>query len=279
MANCAMTRKILLTGASGLLGSHLVRLLNGNVELHVWTGDLSQGVGAASLPDRLDAVIHLAQSRRFRDFPEAAGEVARVNALAVVDLAAHALHAGATHLIYASTGSVYATRPEALTEDAPIADAASMSFYAATKYAGERLLAPFATRLNVIILRPFFIYGPGQDRSMLIPRLIRAVKSGDLIRLAGPDGIRLNPIHAEDAAAAVRSALALEGTHTINVAGPDVFSLRELAGEIGRCVGRMPKFELDNSEAPANLIGDTSRMTQLLINPAIRLSNRLNEIV
>ena len=36
-----------------------------------------------------------------------------------------------------------------------------MSFYAATKCAAERLLAPFASRLNLIILRPFFYLRSG----------------------------------------------------------------------------------------------------------------------
>ncbi|HEX5257884.1 MAG TPA: NAD(P)-dependent oxidoreductase [Sphingomicrobium sp.] len=272
-------RRILITGATGLLGSHLVRLLEGEAELHAWRGDLSRGLESASLPNRLDAVVHLAQSRRFREFPEAAGEVVRVNTLAAFELAQHALSAGATHFIYASSGGVYAPRAEPLAEDAPIADAASMTFYAATKLAAERLLAPFATRLNLVILRPFFIYGPGQDRSMLIPKLINAVNFGDLVRLAGAEGLRLNPVHAKDAAAAARAALELDGSYTINVAGPEVLTLREIVEEIARHLGREPQFDVDHDERPADLVGDTRRMVQLLHAPCERIRDRIGELV
>lgn len=271
--------RILITGASGLLGSQLVPLLRTETEVDVYRGDLAVGVDAGLLPPRLDAVVHLAQSRRFRDFPDAAAEVARVNTLAAVELAEHAVRAGATHFVYASTGGVYATGPEPLAETAPLADAATMGFYAATKLAAERLLAPFASQLNVVILRPFFIYGRGQDRSMLIPRLVDSVKSGAAIGLAGSDGISINPVHVSDAAAAARAALRLDGSHTINVAGPETLTLREIAEEIGRQAGRAATFEKTQGAVPADLVGDTALMARLLVRPGARFVDRLAELV
>lgn len=272
-------RRVFITGTTGLLGSHLVPLLEGEAEVYAWHGDLTRDLDASSFPSRLDAVVHLAQSRRFREFPEAAGEVVRVNALAAVELAEHALRSGATHFVYASTGGVYAPGPEPLTEEAPVADSASMSFYAATKFAAERLLAPFASRLNLIILRPFFIYGPGQDRSMLVPRLIDTVKSGSPVHMTTDEGPRLNPVHAIDAAAAVLAALGLEGSHTINVAGPEVLALREIVGAIARHLGREARFEVGPGAGPKDLIGDVSRMARLLQPPRERICDRIGELV
>src|SRR5712691_5873081 len=74
---------VLVTGAGGFIGRHLVRALGEryrvvalvrnradapeNAEAIVF--DLSQPLGDA-LPPRIDAVVHLAQSRRYREFPE-----------------------------------------------------------------------------------------------------------------------------------------------------------------------------------------------------------------
>ena len=271
--------RIVITGGSGLLGSHLLPRLEGEAEVHAYRGDLTQGLDSAALPAKADAVIHLAQSRRFRDFPDSAGEVARINTLAAVDLAHYAAAAGASHFVYASTGGVYAPGPEPLAETAPLADAGAMGFYAATKLAAERLLAPFAGSFTLVILRPFFIYGRGQDRSMLIPRLADSVKAGTPIRLAGEDGLRLNPIHASDAAAAVRAALRLDGSHVVNLAGPETLTLREIVEELGRRLGRSARLEVD-AEAPcADLIGDTRLMARLLVAPRERLFDRLDEAI
>src|SRR5687768_16880635 len=250
-------RRIVITGGTGLIGSHLLPLLQADgAEVHAvgreapaiagivhHRCDLAAGLAQGALPAAADAVIHLAQSRRFRDFPEAAAEVARINCQAAVELAGYAVRAGARHFVYASTGGVYAPGPAPLAETAPVAAGPALSFYAATKLAGERLLEPFAGLLNLVVLRPFFVYGRGQPASMLVPRLIGYVRSGKPIRLAGADGMRINPLYAADAAAAVRAALALDGAHKINIAGPEALSLRAIGETIGRAVGIAPVFE------------------------------------
>ena len=271
-------RRIVVTGASGLLGSHLVPLLRGEAEPHLYEGDLASGVDAAALPEAADAVIHLAQSRRFRDFPGSASHVARVNTLAAVELAQYAVRSGARRFIYLSTGGVYAPGPEPLAEEAPLAQAERLGFYAATKLAAERLLAPFAACLDIIVLRPFFIYGRGQEGSMLIPRLVESIRTGAPIRLAGRDGMRINPIHASDAAAAVRAALHLKGSHCLNLAGPEILSLREIGETIGRALGTAPRFET-GPESGGDLIGDTAAMRRLLVAPATVFARGLEDVM
>jgi nucleoside-diphosphate-sugar epimerase len=125
--------------------------------------------------------------------------------------------------------------------------------------------------MTIVVLRFFFIYGPGQRRTMLMPRLVDNVRRERPIVLQGEHGIRLNPVFADDAAAAVEAAAGLNHSETINVAGPQVLSLREIATRIGEAVGREPCFQAQPGADAKHLIGNTDKMVRLLGAPRIGL--------
>jgi nucleoside-diphosphate-sugar epimerase len=136
----------------------------------------------------------------------------------------------------------------------------------------------YSKLMNVAILRFFFVYGPGQRRSMLIPRLVDSVKNGMPIALQGEEGIRLNPTHVTDAATAITRALGIKGTHKINVAGPEVLSLHQICEIIGDAVGRRPVYAVE-ATTPRHIIGDTARMAELLARPSITFRDGLRSIL
>lgn len=274
-------KKLLITGARGLLGSHLMPLLAGRWEansLDRAVADLSRPLDPAILPPRIDAVVHLAQSARFRDFPDGAGDMFEVNLARLAELLDHARRSGASHFIHASTGSIYRRSQAPLTEDSPTAGPEAIGYYAATKLAGELLAHSYAPAMTIVSLRYFFIYGPGQRRDMLVPRLIESARAGTAVSLQGADGLRLNPVHAEDAAAATAAALELDRSAIVNVAGPETLSIRAMAEAIGERLGVEPRFEPSTGEA-GDLVGDTSRMAELLGAPRIRFRDRLDELL
>ncbi len=289
-------KRILLTGGSGLVGSYLIPLLADEANLHLLSRtppeslrqelrgmivyhamDLGNEFSTASLPSELDAVIYLAQSNNFRDFPASAVEVFTVNVAAPVRLIDYARRAGARQFIFVSSGGVYGGGHHPLREDSSIPANGTRGFYAASKYAAETALSEYARVLDVVLLRPFFVYGKGQHRQMLIPRLIDQVRSGVPVTLQGEDGISINPIHATDAAQAVKAALAIKGSHTINIAGPEVLSLRGICEEIGRRVDREPTF-LVKPEAK-DLVADITRMAQALHVPVIHFAEGIRDLV
>jgi nucleoside-diphosphate-sugar epimerase len=273
--------RFLVTGASGLLGRRTFELLRSEganvVAIDRTSLDLSRPIDPEALPEQVDAVVYLAQSRRFRDFPDGADDVFRVNTAAPLALAAWAHRAGAQNFVYASTGGVYALSAEPLIESSPLAD--PMSFYHASKRSAELLLAPFASHFNVVILRYFFIYGPGQAPAMLVPRLVDSVREGRPISLQGEDGLRLRPIHVDDAARATIAATRLVDSATINVAGPQPMSLREMGKAIAAAVGREPVFEVATGARPASLVADIGAMTRLLGAPGRRFQDAIGELV
>ncbi len=285
---------ILVTGAAGLLGQSVCRQLasrgedvvgvvrpSSRARIATWqhlTANLADpGWTTKGFPEQIDAVIHLAQSRRFRDFPDGASDVFGVNVHATARLLDYAVKAGATHFVYASSGGLYRRGDAPLTENAPLEPPGDLGFYLGSKAAAEILSQGYASLLNVVILRPFFIYGPDQGRDMLIPRIFDSVKDGRVVRLDGQNGLSINPVHVEDAAAAVIGATKLGQGAVINVAGPETLSLLEIALSFGEHLGALPTFE-QSGQASRSLVGSIDLMTELLHNPQRKLRDSIDDI-
>lgn len=271
---------VLVTGAGGLLGSYLVPLLREEGEV-VAPGrdalDLGRPVDGASLPPKIDAVIYLAQSSRFREFPETADDIFRVNTAGPLALLDYARRAGATNFVYASTGGVYAPGDAPITETSPLVS--PMGFYPASKRSAEILAETYSPYMHVSILRYFFIYGGGQKREMLVPRLVDSVREGRTVTLQGEDGLRINPIHAADAARATAAAARLDRSATINVAGPEALSMREMCDTIGAKTGRTPLFQTQPDQKPGHLVADTALMSTLLVPPGRRFADGVEDLL
>jgi nucleoside-diphosphate-sugar epimerase len=107
---------------------------------------------------------------------------------------------------------------------------------------------------------------------MLVPRLVSSVRRQQPVRLAGAHGLTVNPVYVDDAASAIVKALSVARTTVVNLAGPDVVSLREMSECIARHLGVTPRFETVDEEAPA-VVGDIARMTDLLGPPRTRFAD------
>ena len=199
-----------------------------------------------------------------------------VNVARTAELLDYAYGAGASHFVLASTGGVYAPSPEPLTEDSPLAE--RPGFYPASKLAAELLAHPYAGLMTVAILRFFFIYGARQGSDMLMPRLVASVREGRPIQLQGPDGLRLNPVHVDDAANAVLAATKLADSGTINVAGPQVSTLREIGELIGGRFGAQAAFEAVDGPSPS-LVADIARMRRFLFEPRVLLDSGIGDLL
>jgi nucleoside-diphosphate-sugar epimerase len=289
-------RRIVITGATGLIGSHLLPLLSPEDEVHCLGrrspeqgstaarlvhhyADLAAAFPTDGLPGEIDGVICLAQSQNFRAFPEHALDVFDVNVGSVLRLLDYARRAGARSFVSASSGGIYGSATDPVSEEAWIEASGKIGFYLSTKLCGEIVAENFSAYMNVAMLRFFFCYGAGQRRSMLMPRLVDNVRDGTPVTLQGPDGIRINPLHATDAATACLAALAMEGSHRINVAGPEVLSLRDICQLIGKKVGRTPRFNVQDGVANAGLVADTNLMARLIGAPQRRVAEHIAELL
>ena len=287
-------KTIVLTGASGLLGRQLTQNLAAENRVHAMVRtvpddpvqgveyhkvDLSSNWTTGKLPRTgIDVVIHLAQSAHFRDVPEKALDVFNVNVASTAKLLDYAWRAGSKQFIYASSGGIYGTGADAFHENSPITATGNLGYYLGSKLSGEVLTQSYVRQMQVAVLRFFFIYGAGQNRSMLIPRLVDSVREGRPIILTGKDGLRINPIHVSDAAAAVTAVLGTKESATYNVAGEEMVSLGELCRKIELLVGRPASF-VASAGAAMDIVADISAMKSRLHTPIVRLATGLKDLL
>ena len=96
---------------------------------------------------------------------------------------------------------------------------------------------------------------------MLVPRLVSSVKNGSPINLAGENGFSFCPLYVSDAVGLVSSVVESGYSGVLNVAGPEVVSLRDVCAVIGATVGREPVYQVLDA-APVNFVVDPSRLEE-----------------
>ena len=257
---------VLVTGAAGFIGSHLVdRLLAGGREVvgvDAFTGYYSRRTKERNLEgawghdrfrlvegdlldldldallDGVECIAHLAGEPGVRrswgpNFPR---YMAR-NVLTTERLLEAAGRAGGTRFVYASSSSVYGSDPgRPIGEDHPRAPA---SPYALSKLAAEELVSLYGRERGVpgTVLRYFTVYGPRQRPEMALSRFLFAALRGRPVDVFGDGGQQRDMTYVSDAVEATVAALgAPAGVY--NVGGGNRATVGEMIEAVKRATGR-----------------------------------------
>ncbi len=283
--------KILMTGGTGFIGGALVKRLAPEHELfclvrkggtlpshphiHAVQQDLGQSFDLNKFPRSVDAVVHLAQSKQFRKFPDEARDIFHVNTDATAQLLEYGRSAKSRVFLLASSGGVcgYQSRPILETDPPDL-----MNFYLASKYAAECLVSAYGEYFSTVILRYFFVYGEGQ-RDMFIPSLLQRIRDGKPVQIHGKTGVAMNPIHLSDAVEATARALELTRSEVVNVAGGEETNVLEIAQMIGEVVGRVPVFGFEPDKGSMAMVANIEKMRlKLGVAPKVSLKEGLERV-
>lgn len=279
---------ILVTGASGFIGSHLAARLSGipGVRLLLLARHASQTTHQGMtwlqaelcqlIPDywhaheirNIDYVFHLAAF-----IPKTSAQADRINPVVEDNILAtrallESLPGGITKVVFSSTIDVYAQLEtgELLTEDSPVRPG---TLYGSSKLFCEHLISVWAKEkgCDYAILRYGHIYGPGEERyEKFIPVVIRNLLANRPPLIYGDGSALRDYLYVGDAVEATLRAARAEGNiGPLNVARGESVTLKEVAQLLMRLVGSNKEINfLPNKPNGNSLRFDSSLMAQAL---------------
>jgi len=246
-----------VTGASGFTGSYLARrlLADGNrvrvmvrkaedaarfaaEGMEVVEGDIRDTDAHQELVEGADVLYHIAAMFREAKFPES--DYLAVNRDATLQLAQAAQNAGVRRFVHCSTIGVHGDieQPPGH-ETSPFRPGDP---YQRTKLAGEKAALEFGKKhpLEVVVVRPASIYGPGDLRLL---KLFKMIHKGRWFVLGSGEAL-FHLVYVEDLVEGFVRAAHADGVdgEVFIVAGGEAVSQNELAARIARIMGVRDRF-------------------------------------
>jgi UDP-glucose 4-epimerase len=258
--------RILVTGGSGFIGSHLIEHFQGSAEIIV-LDDLRSGYRhnldglahrfiEASVTDRnavesamkgVDVVFHLAAMISVPESMNEPSRCAEINVMGLLNVLESATANGVKKVVFASSAAIYG-------DDPTVPKIESMmplpkSPYAITKLDGEYYLEMYQRegRLNTAAVRFFNVFGPRQDPNSAyaaaVPIFIKNALAGKDITIFGDGEQTRDFIHVKDIVAALAHAAEDPKVHgTFNAGYGTSMTINELAARIVRLAGSTSKI-------------------------------------
>lgn len=248
--------KVLVTGGSGFIGSHVVdKLKERGLEIRVYDGvipvyrkdiEFYQGsildVSALSLAIKdVDVIFHLAAVADVKDVYNDPHYAESVNVRGTANVLEAARKSSVKRVVYGSTTWVYSDAVANEVNEATPLHAPS-HFYTATKLAAEYYCQSYSNLYGIetTILRYGIPYGPRAREGAVIPIFVKKALNGEPITIAG-DGLQFRKfVYVEDLAEGNVLALkSLAKNKIYNIDGKEKVTIKQIAETIKKILGNV----------------------------------------
>ena len=305
-------KKVLVTGADGFIGSHLVELLLSegyevralsvynsfnywgwledikHANLEIVNGDVRDSNFCRTITEGCDTVFHLAALIAIPYSYVAPESYVDTNITGTLNMCQAAKDAGVKRIIVTSTSEVYGTAKYVpINEEHP---KQPQSPYSATKIGADAITKSFynAFNLPVVIARPFNTYGPRQSARAIIPTIITQIANGAKEIKVGDLTPTRDFNFVKDTCRgflALAKASGIEGEE-INIATNSEISMKDTLETIARLMNSDVKWVQDPERIrPAHsevfrLFGDNTKIKKLTDwSPKYSLEDGLKETI
>jgi nucleoside-diphosphate-sugar epimerase len=286
-------KNILVTGGTGLIGSHLVfeliknganvsvferkkerrfdRLGEIREEIKTIYGDISENKKIEDAVADADYIFHLASVINVQDsikFPE---KFKQINTDGIFNvLESIRLTKSDAFFIYCSSGNVYGKiKYLPIDEDHPIKP---KDPYGASKAAGELFCSSYSTTYGIrcSIIRPFHVFGPSQELSQLIPQVITQCLLKDTLNLGSLEFVR-DFTYVKDVVDALIAVAEKKEEDIFNIASGKETKVSVLVDKIINIIGEKGKVTIVADESRMRPKGTEVNKVVVDISKAIKI--------
>jgi nucleoside-diphosphate-sugar epimerase len=266
-------RRVLVTGAGGFLGSHLVErfvslgadvraMVHGNMrgnigylaclkpqtrsKVQILGGNIRDGAFVREAAVDIDTVLHLAAITSVVYSYSNPEETVLTNVFGTLNVCNACRHEGVRRLVHVSSAGVYGeTQGDAITENHPVRP---FNPYTASKLAADNVVESFhlSYELPVAIARIFNAYGPRLGKFLVIPNIVLQLMRGSKLRLGDLSPTR-NFTYVDDIVSAFVRMAEADGMvgEVVNFGSEEAVTMGQLAQMIGEIMGKELDIEVD----------------------------------